>query len=277
MKYVFHQRNLLPEEEVSISADAHGLLFGVGLFASILGLEGRAFAVEHHYERFSEGAKRLGLQAPTEAVFREAAEAVLTKNNFDQGEARVRAWLGAGAAGESIFHVTAGPLPPHPPYAQIAVVPWRRNTHGALTGVKSSSYAENILARNWATAAGHTEAIFLNTEGKLCEGATSNLFWITKVSGEPVLRTPAVESGCLPGVTRQLVLGLAETHGLAAEVGLWEPTELANASEIFLTSSYRRIQPVHMLEGKPLSNLKDTTEHLQQWFRGLEQHYIRFC
>ena len=82
------------------------------------------------------------------------------------------------------------------------MVPWRRNQHGALTGVKTTSYAENVVALAAARAAGVGEALLANTAGELCEGTGTNVFCV--LDGVPC--TPPLSSGCLAGVTRALVL-----------------------------------------------------------------------
>ncbi len=115
-------------------------------------------------------------------------------------------------------------------------VPWPRNERGALAGLKTTSYAENVVALAYARERGRGEAIFANLAGHLCEGTGSNVFYV--VDGE--LRTPTLASGCLAGISRDLLL---EWYG-AREVD--EPVEvLAEADEIFLVSTTRDVQPVH--------------------------------
>ena len=117
----------------------------------------------------------------------------------------------------------------------MATVPWPRNERGALAGLKTTSYAENVVALAEARRRGATEAIFANLAGHLCEGTGSNVFYV--VDGE--LRTPTLASGCLAGVTRGLVL---EWVG-GREVD--EPIEVVDrASEVFLASTTRDVQGV---------------------------------
>jgi len=105
-----------------------------------------------------------------------------------------------------------------------------------VAGLKTTSYAENVVALAYASERGATEAVLPNTVGNLCEGTGSNVFYV--VDGE--LRTPSLASGCLAGVTRALVL---EWYG-AREVD--EPIEVVEgAEEVFLASTTRDVQPVH--------------------------------
>ena len=114
-------------------------------------------------------------------------------------------------------------------------MPWPRNERGALAGLKTTSYAENVVALADAQSRGASEAIFANLQGHLCEGTGSNVFYV--IDGE--LRTPTLASGCLAGVTRALIL---EWYG-GREVD--EPIEVVRgASEVFLASTTRDVQPV---------------------------------
>ncbi|WP_181798140.1 aminotransferase class IV, partial [Streptomyces sp. WELS2] len=122
-------------------------------------------------------------------------------------------------------------------------VPWTRNERGALAGVKSTSYAENLVALDRARRLGASEALFGNTAGLLCEGAATNVFVV--LDGE--IHTPPVASGCLPGITRALVVewtGARETD-LPLDV-------LQRADEVFLTSSLRDVQALHRVDGRQL-------------------------
>jgi branched-chain amino acid aminotransferase len=122
----------------------------------------------------------------------------------------------------------------------VVTVPWPRNERGALAGIKTTSYAENVLALAYAAERGGSEAIFANTVGNLCEGTGSNVFLV--VDGELV--TPPLAAGCLAGVTRGLLL---EWFG-GSEQDVPAGT-LATASEAFLASTTRDVQSVRSVDG----------------------------
>jgi branched-chain amino acid aminotransferase len=125
---------------------------------------------------------------------------------------------------------------PNPTETKVVSVPWRRNEHGATSGLKTTSYAENVIALAEARQHGATEAIFANTVGDLCEGTGSNVFYVL----DGALKTPTLSSGPLAGITRALVLewfGAEETDEPLAEVEEY-------ATEVFLTSSLRDVQAV---------------------------------
>ena len=134
--------------------------------------------------------------------------------------------------------VALAPTKPWPPSAKVVLVPWTRNEKSATAGIKTTSYAENVVALAHAKAHGGSEAIFANTAGDLCEGTGSNVFLVR--DGEVV--TPPLSSGCLAGVTRALLLEWADVVERDVKVG-----ELLDADEVFLTSSTRDVQAVHAI------------------------------
>ncbi|MCZ9341211.1 aminotransferase class IV, partial [Streptomyces sp. TRM76130] len=146
-------------------------------------------------------------------------------------------------AHEPTLLVALGATARRPDSTAVITVPWTRNERGALTGLKTTSYAENVVALARARERGASEALFANTVGRLCEGTGSNVFVV--LDGE--IHTPPVASGCLAGITRALT---AEWTG-ATETDL--PLDvLERADEIFLTSTLRDVQAVHRVDGREL-------------------------
>jgi branched-chain amino acid aminotransferase len=125
----------------------------------------------------------------------------------------------------------------------VAVAPWPRNERSALVGLKTVSYAENVVALRWARQQGAEEAVFGNLDGRLCEGTGTNVF----VGSGGRMLTPPLASGCLAGVTRDLLLEL----GVAEEEDV-PLSALAGADEAFLTSSTRDVQPISAVDGAAL-------------------------
>ena len=130
-----------------------------------------------------------------------------------------------------------------PPSTSLVTVPWPRNERSAVAGLKTTSYAENVVALAYAHEHGASEAVYLNTVGQVCEGTGSNLFAVI----DDRLVTPPLSSGCLAGVTRALVLEWTD----AAEADIM-PADLARASEAFICSSTRDVQPVNAIDGRDL-------------------------
>ena len=241
---------LVEEAEARVSPFDHGLLTGDGVFETMRIVRGRPFASRRHLERLARSTAGMLLPCPPPAIVLGAIGEVIAANRIEEGRIRVTVTSGPGALGsdratvEPTVIVAAGPLPAWPPAADVAVAPWPRNERGALTGVKSVSYGENVVALAYARERRAGEAIFANLAGNLCEGTGTNVF--VGVAGRLV--TPPLGSGCLAGVTRELVMELVDV----AEDDL--PVEaLAAADEAFLTSSTRDVQPIRWVDGRPLA------------------------
>jgi branched-chain amino acid aminotransferase len=140
------------------------------------------------------------------------------------------------------------PATPWPATVDVVIVPWSRNERGAVAGLKTTSYAENVRALAYARERDAGEAIFLNTRGEVCEATGSNVFVIR----DGVVLTPPVDAGCLLGVTRALVLELCAKHGMPVEEAALGPSALADADEAFLTSSTREVQSIGRVDGRAL-------------------------
>jgi branched-chain amino acid aminotransferase len=227
----------------------HGLTVGDGVFETIKVVDGEAFALTRHLRRLRRSAEGLGLACPDDDLLRSAVEAVLRDQDLPLGRIRMTVTggispLGSGRGdGPPTLVVVAGPLDTWPASTAVSTVPWPRNERGAVAGLKTTSYAENVIALAYAGERGGTEAIFANTVGNLCEGTGSNVFYV--LDGE--LRTPSLASGCLAGITRALVL---EWYGAVERD---EPVDvLERADEIFLASTTRDVQAVHDCDSRAL-------------------------
>jgi branched-chain amino acid aminotransferase len=224
----------------ALRVDDHGLTVGDGVFEAIKVVDGLPFALDRHLERLHRSAAGLGLGPVDDVGLRQGVKAVLA-DPVPLGRIRITvtggpAPMGSGRGDASpTVIVTADAMKPFPDTTSVVTVPWPRNERGALAGLKTTSYAENVVALAEAQRRGATEAIFANTQGHLCEGTGTNVFYV--VDGE--LRTSSLASGCLAGVTRALIL---EWYG-GREID--EPIEvLDGASEIFLASTTRDAQAV---------------------------------
>jgi branched-chain amino acid aminotransferase len=237
----------------SLASSDRGMLLGFALFETMLAVDGKAKFLDAHIGRCKESCTRLGWEFPC-IDLESICEELLLRNGLTQGRGRLRLTMTAGTG--SIFDKSQGPdsriwtvaTPAEDPPKSIAVVasPWKRNHQSPLTGLKSTSYAENILALDHARGAGYGETLFLNSDNFLCEGATSNVFLIRGNQ----LFTPSLESGCLPGVTRSVVIHLARQNGLNVVETRLTMEDLDRADEIFLTSAIRGPVPVSRLGGR---------------------------
>ncbi|MDQ3575550.1 MAG: aminotransferase class IV [Actinomycetota bacterium] len=228
-----------------ISVFDHGLTVGDGVFETLRAYGGRPFAVRRHLERLEVSAAGLGLRLPATDVLRRALEEVLAANGLADGAVRITVTGGAGPFGTGrgdaapTVIVVAAEVVPWPPTADVAVVPWPRNERGALSGLKTISYGENVVALRWAVSRSADEALFTNLSGNLCEGTSTNVF--LGLGGR--LHTPPLASGCLAGVTRQLVVEACDVVERDLSVA-----ELTGADEAFLTSTTREVQPIRAVD-----------------------------
>jgi branched-chain amino acid aminotransferase len=156
--------------------------------------------------------------------------------------------------------IAAGPLEATAAPTTVWVAPWPRNERGALAGIKTTSYAENVKALAFAKARGATEAILPTTTDLLCEGTGSNVF--VGIGGR--LLTPPLSSGCLAGVTRDLVLEV--TDALEEDIPM---ARFLAADEVFLTSTGRDVQPVERVDDRRLPAPGPLTEAAAEAFRTL--------
>lgn len=243
---------LVEQDRATVSALDHGLVVGDGVFETIELRDGQPFALRRHLERLARSAEGLGLQPLDLTAIRDSVGDVVRSSGLRRGRLRITVTAGRGPLGSGRLPgpatvVVAGAPDAAPPTSStVAVVPWTRNERGALAGLKTTSYGENVVALAWANERGADEAIFANTAGVLCEGTGSNVFVV--VGG--ILTTPPLTSGCLAGITRELVL---ETYG-AVETDLpIEQFDAAGIEEAFLTSTIRGVQPIAAIDGIELA------------------------
>jgi branched-chain amino acid aminotransferase len=249
--------------EATIPGTDHGLLVGDGVFETLKVTESGAFAVRRHLNRLTRSAAALHLPAPDHHQIREAIDAVLVDRDFPRGKLRITYTGGLGPLGSEAAYgpptliVALAPVDPAPSLTSIVTAPWTRNEHGALAGVKSTSYAENVRGLAYAAERGASEAIFLNTADDLCEGTGTNTF---VVFGETVI-TPPLTSGPLSGITRELIMewSAVQERELTLE-------EAKRADELFLTSSMRDIQGIERWDDQVLSPVRPVTKALAAIF-----------
>lgn len=251
-----------------VSALDHGLLVGDGVFETCKVRDGVAFALTRHLRRMERSARILGLSYPGDQAVRDAVGAVLqAAGPMPLGRLRVTLTGGVGPLGSErgergpTLTVAAAPSAPWPSEIRVVTVPWRRNEYSAVRGAKTTSYAENAVALAHAQRKGAHEALLLNTNGDLCEGTGSNVVLV--LGGR--LRTPPLSSGCLGGITRELLIEWAEGEGIPVSEEALTLRHLEQAEDILLTSSTRDVQHVNDLDGRVVSRT-ELGERVQKLF-----------
>ncbi len=242
---------LLPEDDARVSVFDHGLVVGDGVFETIKVAAGVPFAMTRHLQRLRRSALGLGLPEPDLDAIRAGALAVVAESGapvlarmritFTAGLAPLGSERTAGSPATAIVAMAEQPLPAAA--VDVVTVPWPRNERGALSGLKTTSYGENVRALAYANERGGSEAIFPNTVDQLCEGTGTNVFVVK--SGK--ILTPPLSSGCLAGVTRALVI-----EWVGADEADLPLAALAEADEAFLSGTTRDVQPIRNVNGNPL-------------------------
>ena len=271
---------LVPRRKAGISPFDRGILYGYGLFETMRSYGGRVFSLDRHLARLMHSADKIGLATSLDpAALRQAIHKTLEANKLM--DARIRLTVTAGEGERGLAPPTSGMLtiivvaeelvlPPPQAYEDgisAAVVSVRRNSQSPLSGIKSIGYLDNLLAHSEAVAAGAEEAILLNEQGFVAECSTSNIFLVV----EGRLFTPSAESGILPGITREVVLELAQGLGITAVAGEIPLAHLLRADEAFLTNSVVEVMPIAKVDGKPIGTGKpgDVTKRLMAAYREL--------
>lgn len=232
-----------------IDASDRGFLVGHGIFETLLVQQAHVEFLDRHLERLIGSWTRIGLGALDGVEITQAVSQVIESNPQATTLARLRITVTLNNNRPSVL-VTIAPMTKWPTTTSCVVVPWTLSDFSPLTGIKSTSYAANILGMQWAQAQGFSEGLFVNARGEIVEGTASNIFLV--LDGEVV--TPASSSGPLPGIIRGLLL----ESGQVQEAVL-SPEDLERASEIFVTSSTRGIHPVDRCGDRVVSSIGSKT------------------
>lgn len=220
----------------TIPATDEGLLRGDGVFEVVRVYDGQPFALEEHLRRLERSASNLRLPVDLETVRADAN--------------RLLAHAGAGPEHELLRIVlTRGgrrllltePMPNTPEQVRLAAITYSPTR--VLDGVKSLSYAANMLATRLARERGYDEAIFVTPHGQVLEAPTSSIFWVE----DGGLFTPPLDDHILASITRRLVLETNQVDEASCTL-----ERLMGAEEAFLASTAREVQPVSAIEGRTL-------------------------
>lgn len=269
MKTWLNGQLLKTAEEPMISPLDHGVVVGDGVFETIKIVSNQPFALTRHLDRLERSAKGLGIGSPDVGAIREGIEATMEGEDIPFGRIRVTVTSGAGPLGSPrgsgrLTHVVSSePCEQPPSVATIVTVPWTRNERGAVSGLKTTSYAENALMIEHAHERGASEAVMPNTVGMLCEGTGSNIMYVV---GERLV-TPTLAAGPLAGVTRALVL-----QWCAGEIDVVEedaPIDiLKTADEVILVGTTRDVQAISRVDDRELAAPGPITMKAQEiWAR----------
>ncbi|MDI6760508.1 MAG: aminodeoxychorismate lyase [Candidatus Brocadiaceae bacterium] len=279
--HVFFNGDMVLEEEALVSVRDRGFLYGDGVFETLRSYNGRPFLIEDHLQRLASSAQALGI--PLRYGLEElqsAVENLLRLNRLT--DALIRLTLSRGESPhyglqppelpQPTLIIQTHPFHPHPEesYRQgvrLAISAYRRSTTCPLARHKTANFLTGIMARQEAARRKVQDALFLNTEGQVCEATVSSIFLVE--SGRVV--TPSLQANILPGITRKKVLEICRGEGITASEELFGTERLFRADEVFLTNSLMEIMPVSCIEDKGIGKTVPgkITRRLMEAYKGL--------
>lgn len=263
-KLVYVNGSFVAESEARVSVFDRGFLYGDGIFETMRSYGGRIFRLADHMRRLAQSADIIGLRLlPTQKELGDICNRLLDRNALADAIIRISATRGPSAGGIGISRVGAPTIvafarPPTPlpddAYAEgvsTRIVSVRRNPSAAVDSrIKSMNFLNYILARAEAEQAGAYDGIMLSGSGHISETTTSNIFFVKSER----LITPSLDCDALPGITRAVVLELADGMGIDIEERRVEPTELPAFSECFITNSGLEMVPVTRIDDSPVGD-----------------------
>ena len=255
---IFLNGKFVPEEQALVSVFDRSFLYGDGLFETMLVANGVPFRWEQHMERLERGAAFLSIRLPFGPdKLRAFATELIYENRVPEALLRVTISRGVGVRGYSPRGADSpvSVMSLHPAPVMSGKMTWKLTTASVrlpanepLAQLKHCNKLAQILGRAQAEEAGADEALLLNTDGFIVEGASSNLFWIENGT----VCTAPLASGILSGVTRLVVVELCQRLGLKCEERQVTPLELLRADGVFVSLSSYGIVAGASLDGKAL-------------------------
>jgi len=263
---VYINGKLYPKEEAKVSVFDHGLLYGDGVFEGIRCYNGTVFKFAEHIDRLYDSAKAISLEIQmTKDVLMDAVINTLEANNLKDSYIRLIVTRGVGKLGLDPFNcevpqliiitdtIQLYPKELYENGLDAIIVQTIRNYSKALNPtIKSMNYLNNILAKIECLNAGAAEGVMLNTDGYVAECTGDNIFIVK--SNE--IFTPPVSAGILIGITRNVVIKLANEEGIKVKEEQMTQDDLFDADECFLTGTAAEIIPVANIDGRKIATGK---------------------
>jgi branched-subunit amino acid aminotransferase/4-amino-4-deoxychorismate lyase len=244
-RLIYHNERIIDATEARVAPTLAGLLYGWGVFTTLRIYDGRAFEFERHWERILRHAEKARVSVPIDGgQAKRALDELITANSTAHGRARLTilkgeagSWRGASEREAEILMFTSSETPRPSSELAITISPYRLLSTSQLAGIKQTAMLENLFALEEARARGFADAVMLNERGEIMATTAANIFW---VQGDEVF-TPSLATGCVAGVTRQIVQEIVSRWQLHLVEGSFTVQRLHDAREVFLTSSVREI------------------------------------
>ncbi len=278
-RFLLHNNNILDAHEKSLSAGQVGLLNGWGVFSTLRVADGVPFAFERHWERMHRDAAKVHVPFPTDPGELKAQILRLVEANSAWNSTlrvmvvRNRGGMFEGPDLERDFDVLAftKDLNPWGNSVRLAIKPNARYAANEFSGCKILSWSQNLTWYEEARARDFDEAVLLNERGEVSECTSANIFAAT--GGE--VYTPPLDSGCLPGVTRELLLDVVRVPGITVTERALKPQDLEWADQVFITSTTRDLLPVVFIEGLKVRNEGSVADRLVKALEEYRGDYVK--
>ncbi len=274
--FVFHNDRVLPLAEVRLSPGQAGLLNGWGLFSTLRVYEGLPFAFERHWERLTRDADRTQIPLPHgPTATRKAIHQVIAANRVLAGCIRlyfifnkVTIWHSDEAVPTVDLIIYSTDLPIRVGPTQLALMANGRHAANPLSGTKVTAWLNNVWHAEQAHLQGFDDAVLLNERGEVSECTAANIFCVRNQG----VSTPPSSSGCLRGVSREILLEVASAVGVTIREQAISVSDLYGSDEVFITSTTRGVQPVARIADREFPNAPGP---LTQRLAGLFSEYVK--
>jgi branched-chain amino acid aminotransferase len=276
-RFLLHNDEIRDTGEHIVSPGQVGLLNGWGVFSTIRVENGVLFAWERHWARMQRDAARMRVPFPEDSKWlEERLYRLIEANQAAKSTLRVvivrnrgGMWEGPGEGAFDTIAFTA-PMNDWGDAVKLGIVPQARHAASEFAGTKYLSWSENLTRYERAHEQGFDEVVLLNERGEVAECTSANIF---VVQGSEVW-TPPISSGCLPGVTRGLLLEEVRAPGVSVGEKVLLPGDLASADEVFITSTTRDLMPVASVEGLKIKRGRQVRGLLQDAFSAYTKAYV---
>src|SRR6266404_1681765 len=275
---VFHNDTLQPIEKVRLSPGQAGLICGWGIFTTLRISRGEAFAYERHWRRLEKDAGITRLPMPyTAAKVRVNLHEVIRANQVTEGCARIYLvyntvgyWQSEEKHPQVDLIIYSAGLPEHRDVVRLAMREHGRHAASPMASVKSISWLNNVWAVSEAVKEGSDEVVMLNERGEVAECTSANIF---AVKNGKIL-TPPLNSGCLEGVTRGILMEIAPEVGVSVIEQALRPEDLYSADEVFIYSTNRNLISVGEIAGYKIPAPGAVCVRLNDPFDAYDEEYV---
>lgn len=277
--YLLHNFEIRDTSTPLISPGQVGFLNGWGVFTTIRVCEGVLFAFERHYERIKRDAARMHVRFDlSEPELEKLLLRLVSANGTHNATLRVAAVRNKGGlfegpriARDSDLIAFTADLSDWGEGLRLSYVPHGRHGASPFSGIKFTSWAQNLTWYEEAHQLGFDEVLLLNEEGHVSECTSANIFVIQE---DEVLTPPVESSGCLAGVTRAILLEEIRVPGITIGIRELTPSDLELSDQVFVTSTTRDLLPILSIDGEPLSQNREIFAKLRQAFSKYRDDYI---